>query len=120
MHYSPRDPFRLANRIAAHLEIPGAAEVRLRDLVYGIEGESYRYFFTLEYTIGAVHAQSGIQCVATFIEARHGREHSASERPVICDTGESLPLVDRYAQLKSRAADRDQKMRATEMSPSPS
>src|SRR5437016_13269320 len=54
MHFSAADRFRLATKIAPHLAVPGAAGVRLVDLLYGIERQNYRYVFATEYTTGVL------------------------------------------------------------------
>src|SRR4051794_5172587 len=58
MHYSPRDVFNLAPRVARHLPIVGAAGVRVRDLIYGTEPGGHRYIFSAEYTAGVVRSKS--------------------------------------------------------------
>src|SRR5438067_782874 len=52
MHYSVTDRFRLSDRVAERLGIPGAAQVRVTDLIYGNENGSYRYVFLVAYTLG--------------------------------------------------------------------
>jgi hypothetical protein len=70
MHFSVADRFRLAGKIAPRLPLPGAASVRVVDLLYGIEGENYRYVFVTEYTSGVLRTKTGIRRVATFCEPR--------------------------------------------------
>ncbi|MBA3273206.1 MAG: hypothetical protein H0T11_04955 [Chthoniobacterales bacterium] len=100
MHFSAGDPFRLANRISLRLPVPGAASVRLRDLIYGIEGDFYRYYFTVEYTLHAVSARTRVQRVATFVEPRACSDAHIASKPTLCESETGLPLLDQYVQLK--------------------
>ena len=59
MHFAADDRFRLAARVAPHIPIPGAAAVRVCDLVYGVAGSNYRYIFRTEYTIGVLRTKIG-------------------------------------------------------------
>ena len=59
MHFSADDRFRLATRIAPRLPVPGAAGIRVADLLYGIEDENYRYVFAAEYTTGVLRTKTG-------------------------------------------------------------
>lgn len=103
MHFSPRDPFRLASRIAPKLSIPGAASVRLRDLIYGIEGDFYRYYFTVEYTLHAISARTRIQRVATFLEPRACSDPRMTTPPALCESELRTPIIEQYLRLKERA-----------------
>src|SRR5687767_5696229 len=73
MHYTPGDRFRLSPRVAPRLPAVGAAAVTVKDLIYGIEGEQYRYVFSAEYTIGTVRKQRRLRSVCTFAEPRDRR-----------------------------------------------
>src|SRR6266536_6334987 len=58
MRFTPLDRFQLTPRIADHFPTPGAADVVLRNLIYGQEAAgSFRYFFTIEYTLGVVRTK---------------------------------------------------------------
>src|SRR5258708_1071295 len=70
MRYSPNDRFRLAPRITSNFPIPGAAKIKVVDLIYGIESDSYRYVFTAEYTAGIVHGKHRVQRACSFSEPR--------------------------------------------------
>jgi hypothetical protein len=70
MHFIAADRFRLAGKIAPRLGVCGPASVRVVDLLYGIEGENYRYIFVTEYTTGVLRTKTGIRRVATFCEPR--------------------------------------------------
>lgn len=100
MHFSPRDPFRLASRIAPKLTVPGAASVRLRDLIYGIEGDFYRYYFTVEYTLHAISARTRVLRVATFLEPRACRDSPMATSPALCESELGVPIIEQYVRLK--------------------
>src|SRR5438093_13276668 len=70
MHYSPDDRFRLADRVAQMLPIPGAASVRVSDLIYGNESDGYRYVFSASFTEGVVRGKRRQVRVVTFRESR--------------------------------------------------
>jgi hypothetical protein len=69
MQYSPNDVFNLASRIASHLPIMGASDVRVRDLIYGTDSQGgHRCVFSAEYTAGVVRSKTRRRCVACVVE----------------------------------------------------
>ena len=102
MHYSSTDRFRLAPRVAQRLPVPGAAAVRVVDLLYGVEKDNYRYLFATEYTVGVLRTKLGLRRVATFAEPRDPSKHAA---PTLCGdeelvfAPESLSLIEQYRHL---------------------
>ena len=70
MNYSPFDPLRLTPRVAQNFPIPGAAHLRVSDVIYGIQGDRYRYIFTAEFTLGVVRTKRLMVRAATFTEPR--------------------------------------------------
>lgn len=97
MHFSAIDRFRLAPRIAQRLPVPGAAAVRVLDLLYGVEKQNYRYVFSTEYTTGVLRSKTGVRRVATFAEPRDPAEKR--EMGELTFAPETLPLVDQYKHL---------------------
>jgi hypothetical protein len=95
MHYSPRDPLRLTARVAAQLPIPGAAGVRVIDLMYRTDDENHYYVFTAEYTVGVVGPKHRVRRVAACSEnkAGGGITHPIRLAPV------ELSLIDQYRSL---------------------
>src|SRR5688572_1049288 len=94
MHFSAADRFRLAPRIAQRLPVPGAAAVRVLDLLYGVERQNYRYVFATEYTVGVLRSKTGVRRVATFAEPREpGAQGEVGE---LVFAPEGLPLVEQY------------------------
>jgi len=99
MHYTPSDRFRLAPRVASRLPVPGAAAVRVRDLIYGLEGDQLRYIFIVEYTAHTVSAQPRRQSVVTFVEARERREESPVQ---LWLAPEGMSVIEQYEHLRGR------------------
>jgi len=97
MHFSAIDRFRLAPRIAQRIPVPGAAAVRVLDLLYGVEQQNYRYVFATEYTTGVLRSKTGVRRVATFAEPRDpGAKRDIGE---LVFAPEGLPLVEQYKHL---------------------
>jgi hypothetical protein len=101
MHYSPRDVFNLAPRIASRLPVPGAADVRVCDLIYGNEPAGHRYIFVAQFSVGVVKSKSRRQLVATLLEPRDRNDATiwASLRFASAD----LPLLEQYREMKKNA-----------------
>ncbi|HWP39762.1 MAG TPA: hypothetical protein VNL70_02465 [Tepidisphaeraceae bacterium] len=96
MHYSPADVLNLAPRVAAHLPTVGAADVVVRDLIYGTDPACYRYIFSVEYTTGLVRAKSRRRCVVCATEPRvRGEGAWTSFRIAPAD----LSLLEQYRSL---------------------
>jgi hypothetical protein len=72
MHYAPDDRFNLAPRVAERLSLPGASDVRVVDLIYGMEKGLRRYVFAAHYTRGVVRWKRRARCVASLSESKHG------------------------------------------------
>ena len=97
MHFSRHDQLRLTSRVATHLPIPGAAYVRVIDLIYGTENGRHRYVFTAEYTAGVVRSKKRIRRAATFTEPRE-----RSDARQICEIQlgpDEMPLIEQYRAL---------------------
>lgn len=97
MHYSAHDRFELSNRLAGVFPLPGAAEVRAVDLIYGTEDEFYRFIFTAEYSAGVVRAKHRLRRVVTFREPK-GRSSSAHWSRLILAPEELKPM-EQYVRL---------------------
>jgi hypothetical protein len=98
MHYSPRDRFDLADRIAERFPLPGAAEMLVLDLIYGTEGDFYRYIFSAEYTSGVTRAKRRHRRVVTFREPK-GRAARGDWSPLVL-APEELTVIEQYRNLK--------------------
>src|SRR5215212_7396531 len=99
MHFSADDRFRLAARVAERLPVPGAAGVRVFDLIYGIEGDEYRYVFCTEYVVGVLRTKHGWRRVATFTEPRDATDGAAAKRSELVFAPVDLPMVEQYRAL---------------------
>ncbi|MDB5291083.1 MAG: hypothetical protein JWL69_2324 [Phycisphaerales bacterium] len=102
MRYSPNDRFRLTPRITGNFPIPGAAKIKVVDLIYGIESDLYRYVFTAEYTAGIVRGKHRVQRACSFSEPRD-RVHASTD-PQITLAPSGLPLLEQYRRLCPQAA----------------
>jgi hypothetical protein len=105
MTYSRADSLRLTPRVAGRFPIPGAANLRVTDVIYGIEHDRYRYVFLAEFTTGTVSAKRRQTRVATFSEPRDRQQRTRAAAPVVLapPTGK---LVDQYRHLAPPMATR--------------
>jgi hypothetical protein len=103
MHFSADDRFRLATKIAPRLPVPGAAGVRVVDLLYGIERENYRYVFAAEYTTGVLRTKTGIRRIATFCEPRDAPGPVSACELVFAPEG--LAIIAQYQHLLEKRED---------------
>ena len=99
MHFSVEDRFRLAPRVAQRLPVPGAAAVRVLDLLYGVERDNYRYVFAAEYTTGVLRSKTGVRRVATFAEPRDPAGGNPGEIGELVFAPDGLPLIEQYERL---------------------
>ena len=97
MQYSAADRFRLAPRIAQRLPVPGAAAVRVLDLLYGVEQENYRYVFSAEYTTGVLRTKTGVRRVVTFAEPRDPA--AKHDTMALTFAPPELPVIEQYRHL---------------------
>lgn len=98
LHFSAHDQLRLADRVAAAFPVPGAANVRVVDLLYGSQGGFHRYVFTAQYTVGAVRSKKRVRRAATLSEPRDRAPGQCCQ--VRLATG-TLPIVEQYRELLS-------------------
>ncbi len=101
MHYTHTDRFRLAQRVAPRLSVPGAAAVHVKDVIYGVEADGSRYIFATEFTTGAVGAHSRREIVAAFSEPR---EHESGAPVELITAPQELPTIEQYVHLHARSA----------------
>jgi len=97
LHFSPRDQLRLTDRVAAHLPVPGAAHVRVTNLLYGTADGVHRYVFTAEYTVGVVRSKKRVRRAAGFSEPRETRAYAPLA--VITLAPADLSLPEQYRAL---------------------
>jgi hypothetical protein len=95
MHYSPADPLRLTPRVAARLPIPGAAAVRVIDLLYRTDEQTHYYIFTVEYTVGVYGPKRRVRRAAQFVESK-----TDGKAPIVIRLGAAdVSLVEQYHEL---------------------
>ncbi|MCC7350846.1 MAG: hypothetical protein IT446_09775 [Phycisphaerales bacterium] len=93
MHFCPADRFRIGPRLPPLLDCVGAADVRVYDVIYGVESERYRYVFAAEFTCGVVYTKRRCRRIVGMIETKDGPSGgSVSVR--IADGQQSL--IDQY------------------------
>ena len=102
MHYTPGDRFKLGPRVATELSVPGAASVRVEDVIYASEGDSYRYYFTAVYTAGVLKRQTDHRRVCTATEKK---ERGAIREMTGLELGPmELSVVEQYRRLRNGAS----------------
>ena len=97
MNYGRADSLRLTARVAPHLPAPGAAAVRVSDVVYGTRADAARYVFTVEYTLGVTGPKRRHVRAAALTEPRDRRQTGPATVLVLGDP--TFPLADQYAAL---------------------
>ena len=96
MHFVARDRFHVALRVCACAPTPGAADVRVMDVIYGMHDGRRVHLFTCEFGVGTIHSQSRRHCVAAFAESA-GEHQPISELIIAPD---KLPRLDQYRWVK--------------------
>jgi len=105
MHYVSDDRFRLSDRVAEMLPIPGAAQVRVTDLIYGNEGDGYRYVFSAWFTEGVISSKRRRVRVATFHEPSGAEADDRGAGPLIV-APEGGSILAQYQQVRDMLAKR--------------
>jgi hypothetical protein len=96
LHFSRDDRFNLAGRVAERLPTPGAADVKVIDLIYGMQNDRLKYVFTAEYTQGTVRTKRRVRRVAAIDDAK-GRAERYGGEIAIGDAKTSL--IEQYRAL---------------------
>jgi hypothetical protein len=68
MHFAAGDRLRLARRIVHRFPVPGAALIRVRDLIFRTDDSRHQYLFTVDFTVGIIRGKIGRSRVAGFSE----------------------------------------------------
>ena len=118
MTYSRFDSLRLTPKVARNFPIPGAADLLVSDVIYGIEHERYRYVFRAEFTVGTVRRRKRLSRVGTFSEPRD-RQRPQGNAPVVLAPDEGK-LVDQYRHLAPSLESRAVSARSGRHAPAPS
>ena len=118
MNFSLTDRLNLTSKVARHFPIPGAANLRVTNVVYGTAGDRYHYIFTAEYTIGVVRAKHRLTQAGSFAEPRGGRRtlgRSGSARVAEAAAGGAVSFAGPSAggnPVKARVGAANQRGRA--------
>ena len=96
MHYNAGDQLRLATKVLPRLPVPGAANVRVMDLMYGSDRDRYRYVFSVEYTVGVVGPKRRVIRVASLSEPRERGNPGMVSLTLAPEDGS---LLDQYRSL---------------------
>ncbi|QOV91822.1 hypothetical protein [Humisphaera borealis] len=96
MNFAALDTLQLSGRIAGRFPVPGVSALRVHNLIYGMDGENYRYYFTIDYTIGVTESSRRVSVVATYVEPRDRRRGGATALTLGDD---QLPPLDQYRAL---------------------
>jgi hypothetical protein len=102
LRYASRDPFNLAIKIGERFPVPGAADLRVVDLLYGSEPGRHRYLATVQFTQGVVHGKRRLWRVATFSES-HDAGHGEGVSPLQLAPVD-LPWKEQYVFLRDMLA----------------
>src|SRR5665213_3583589 len=94
MPFSTTDNFGLAQQVAAHLPMPGAAKLRAVDLIYRRHREDFFCAFTVSYTRGALGTKRRNQQVAGVRQIQN--EYSWIVAPA------ERKLIDQYEFVRQR------------------
>ena len=100
MAYSHHDRFALADRVAEHFPIPGAAALRVIDLLYSSDADSYCYLFSAEYTCGLIRSKRRLLRAVTLREPKGRTDPSIWSNMLLAP--EKLSLIDQYRNLAGR------------------
>src|SRR4051794_20151513 len=96
---TPGDRFQLTPRVAAQFPTPGAADVVVRDVVYGQEAAgTVRYLFTIEYTVGVVRTKRRRSAVGMVVDSE---APGAAESPLVLAPSD-VTTVRQYEWLWER------------------
>ena len=96
-HYSRGDQFSFADRLTERLPVPGAADVRVVDLIYGRGEGSYDYIFRAEFITGVVRAKRRVRRVVAFRE--HKTPTGAGEWSALVIAPAEMSLAEQYRHL---------------------
>jgi hypothetical protein len=101
MTYHAADQLRLTPKVLPSFPIPGAANVRVMDVIYGSDHDRYRYVFSVEFTVGLVGPKRRLVRVASLSEPRDRRGPGAVHLNLAPAEG---TLVDQYRYLAPASA----------------
>jgi len=104
MHYSRVDRFQLGRRMANPLPQPGAADLRVVDVLFATHHHRHLYLFTIQYSLGAltgVHRHARAAAISEPV--RRGAIQEAAPMQLTL-APENLPLIQQYQSLHDSVA----------------
>jgi hypothetical protein len=99
MHFAPGDRLRLAQRTVRHFPVPGAASIRVRNLIFRTEESRHQYLFTIDYTVGIIRGKVGRSSVAGFEEPVTRGSRSNQAPPVLFLAPKNLSFPAAYQHV---------------------
>ena len=96
MQYSQHDLFALANRVGSAFPVPGAADLRIFDLIYATRAGRHLYVFTAQYTRGVSQHQWREEMVLGFCEPAAADGPPATP---LTPAREGLTVLESYRDL---------------------
>jgi len=99
MQYSQSDLFALADRIGPTFPVPGAADLRVIDLIYATRTGRHLYVFTTEYTRGVSQRQWREEMVVGFCEPTTADGTNVTP---LTPAREGLTILEGYGELLKR------------------
>ena len=99
MNFSLADRLRLTSKVARSFPVPGAANLRVTNVVYGTDHDRYRYIFTAEYTVGVGGLRRRIIRAGSFSEPRDRESPEGSSDVALAPGGCSL--IDQYRAARA-------------------
>src|SRR4051794_5508237 len=105
MTFSQADTLRLTPKVARHFPIPGAANLRVANVIYGSDPDRYRYVFTAEYTVGVVNAKRRNVRVGAFTEPRDRARGGPDVAEKVVLAPVELSFLEQYRHLAPQVSD---------------
>ncbi len=97
MNFVAFDRFRITERLREMFPVPGAADLRVVDVMYGLDEDCHRYVFTVHYTLGALRGKRRVWRVASMLEPRETGNPRPAEVLVAEPGGEAVLHYKRMA-----------------------
>lgn len=103
-HFAADDRFKLAPRIASQAPCPGAADVKVSNIIYGKSQDRYHFIFTLHWTHGVLRWKKHATRVGAVMDDQPCGCTDREPRLRLAD--ESLGYIQQYEQLRQTCCDK--------------
>ena len=97
MNFTLADRLRLTAKVARHFPLPGAANLRVSNVIYGTDKDRHHYVFTAEYTLGLVRGKRRLARAGAFSEPRDRERGPGPTSVQLAPAG--LSLLEQYRHL---------------------